>query len=180
MSEVSADQNPTDSLHKRIGALFEERGLQDATEVTLESEDGGRYWIRRIQGYVQCIQCKLPIEDYYESDIQIFWNISPNSSGEMELLESMSVFGYRPDDDRSDFVVNEPELIDMSHVDDLVDDLLADAYVVEADVDDEAIDIGTNKAHVLSAINRLAISGILVSSQVDIAMVTTGAIALLA
>lgn len=180
MSEISADQNPTDSLHKRIGALFEEHGLEDATEITLESDDGGRYWIRRIQGYVQCIQCKLPVEDHYESDIQIFWNISPNSSGVMEILESMSVAGYRPDDERSEFVVNEPELIDMSQVDDLVDELLADAYVVESDVSNEAIVTDTNKARVVSAINRLAISGVLVSSQVDIALFTTGAIALLA
>jgi len=180
MSEILAENDPSQHFNGLIAGFLEERGLQDAVEITFASDDGGQYWLRRIDGYVQSILCRLPVETHFESDVQVHWSISPNDVGDLELVESMYLHGFSPDDPASGFVTSEPVEIDFLMGDDLVDGLLREADVVETDIDDQPDQPVRATAGVYARLNRFAVSGVLATEQLDLNQLTTGIAAVIA
>lgn len=133
MFESTAEHIPSDYLHIRAAEFLHEQGLDDVTEVTLKSSDGGVYWMRRLDGCVQSILCRLPIEDHFERRVQVHWSIAPDDEGVIQLVETLYAAQYHPADPRAHYTVQQPIGVSEEIVDDLFDALLADAEVVESD-----------------------------------------------
>lgn len=173
MSEILDEYTASQDLNDRIESLLDDLELDDATEVTLEDKDGGRYWLRFLDGYVQAVTCRLPVETQFESEVQVYWNITPNTDGAMMLTESMHLAGLRPDDPDARFTVLESEEIDFVQAYDLVEDLLRSAEVVETDIDDQpAPPVKTSRLQAF--MQRIVVTSVLSAGNFGPQAVSTG------
>lgn len=174
MFEVAEEYTPTHELHDRLNELLAELGLDDATEVTFACEDGGMYWVRRVDGYVQSVICTLPVETQFANTVQVRWSIAPDEQGEMWLTETLQVAGLHPNHPDARFCVTEPCELDHVAVFDLVEDLIRGAGVVETDIDE----VFDRKSGVSSRLNliagRVLVAGVLAAEHLDPYVFATG------